>query len=330
MSYTLVTQSFGRENEYRRVILTVWSFYAQVRDTVSIRTILFTDNPSFFVSYFKNLPVEYVLLTTEKIRTMRGSIDFLHRMKIALIEEAFKKVGTNILYADSDTFFTMDPSSMMTNLSPTTSFMHTREYAFEYLKDIPLPAGEPFLKFYKLIKEQTFNTVKGTLQVSQEQYSWNAGVMMFHRDHEKLLPEVYALTDQLYPPTGNHASEQYAFSIIMQQNTTIHPCEEVIYHYWYRVKKTIADLFLKERINEQWASCSIELKYKSVQAWTSQLPDLFENHILILRDRAVQAFHENNFKVGYKYAMKALLVEPFNFTFIKDVLYHFKRYLYLK
>jgi hypothetical protein len=330
MSYTLVTQSFGKENEYRRVILTVWSFFAHIKDPLGINTILFTDNPSFFIPYFKNLPVEYILLTKDKIQAMRGSIDFIHRMKIALIEEAFKKTDTDILYTDSDTFFTMDPSRMMANLSLKTSYMHTREYAFEYLKDIPLPSGEPFLKFYRLIKESTFKTTTGTLEVSLQQYSWNAGVMMFHRDHEKLLPDVYALTDQLYPSTRNHASEQYAFSIIMQKNTTIQPCEEAIYHYWYRVKKAIADLFLQERINEQWASGSIEFKYKSIRHWTEQLPNIFENHILTLRDNAVQAFNSNNFTVGYKYALKALLMEPFNLTFIKDILYHFKRSLHIK
>src|SRR5688500_15091363 len=106
---SLVIQSFGRENEYKRAILTVLSFYANCSlPDEQTRLMLFTDRPEYFSSYLSGLPVDFILLTPEKIKEMRGNIDFLHRMKIAVIEEAFDKTGGNIIYADSDTFFVAD------------------------------------------------------------------------------------------------------------------------------------------------------------------------------------------------------------------------------
>src|SRR5687768_10678009 len=114
MTCNLVIQSFGRENEYRRAILTILSFYAYSSiemDKTSV--LLYTDKPEYFYGYLDGLPVNYILLTPEKIKKMRGDIDFLHRIKIAVIEEALILSDGAILYADSDSFFTGDPKPLI-------------------------------------------------------------------------------------------------------------------------------------------------------------------------------------------------------------------------
>ena len=98
----LVIQSFGNETEYRRAVLTVLSYYAFHRKQAQ-NTILYTDNPAYFSSLLQGLPVRFELLTPERIREMRGEIDFLHRMKIAMIEHAFEVSGEDILYTDLET-----------------------------------------------------------------------------------------------------------------------------------------------------------------------------------------------------------------------------------
>lgn len=327
---TLTIQSFGRENEYRRAVLTIWSYYAHTGlDWKQTKVCLFTDRPEWFHQYLQGLPVEYVLLTPEKIKTMRGKIDFLHRMKIALIEETFSRTEGNILYADSDTFFTSDPTLLEQELSPEQSFMHLREYPFSDMKDMPLPMGETFQAFYRLITSRTLKGATGQpVKISPESASWNAGVMFFHPSHVRLIPDVYALTDQFYPETQNHASEQYAFSVLLQNNTALHPCDSVIYHYWYRVKKQIADELLQSVFTEQWSLMPVEQKQMAVKEMTRTLPAYFESHMLAAKDDAIQAFNANQFSKGYRSAFRALRIGALrDTTFIKDILYHFKRQL---
>jgi hypothetical protein len=99
----------------------------------------------------------------------------------------------------------------------------------------------------------------------------------------------------------------------------------MIYHYWLPVKKPIADDYLTTRITSEWAKGSEANRLASVRRWTQELPGLFENHPRRLRDKAIQAFNDNHFSVGYRHAMRAILKNPFHLEFIRDVFYHTRR-----
>lgn len=323
----LVIQSFGKENEYKRAVFTILSFYAYSSMPVEeTKVILFTDNPDYFAEHLRGIPTQYVLLTKEKIKIMRGKIDFLHRMKIALIEEAFTLTEGPLFYTDSDCFFVADPKPILTEVSEQNTFMHLQEYSF--VKDVE-DRTATYKNFYELINRQNFTLKNGSiLKVTSKHASWNAGVMVFHHSHSRFIPDVYFLTDQFYPATGNHASEQYAFSLVLQQNLILQPCDHIVYHYWYRIKKQIVDEFLYKKFTKNWFGLSLSEKLKKVKSWTVFLPRHFQNHVWMTRDRAIQAFNENNFSEGYRWAAKALLQKPFgSIGFLKDSFYHLKRHI---
>lgn len=326
MTY-LVLQSFGRENEYKRAILTTLSFFAHINiPLIHVKTLLFTDKPDYFTKHFAELPVEYVLLTQEKIKSMRGRIDFLHRMKIAVIEEAFSMSSGNLIYTDSDTFFIADPDSLLKQLSEKRAYMHLLEYPFiQETED----KTQTYKDFYLLINSQSFKLSNGSeIKVTANHNSWNAGVMFFHQSHARFIPDVYALTEQFYPLSKSHASEQYAFSVIMQENTILKPCDTVIYHYWYRIKKLITDDFLDGKVTELWAENILSKKLDDVKKWCTELPKIYTKHNLTMRDNAIQAFCNKEYINGYMWAMKALYQKPLNNgSFLKDVVYHTKKML---
>jgi hypothetical protein len=326
-SCTLVIQSFGRENEYRRAVLTILSFYAYSSiEQGNTKVLLFTDKPEYFSGYLDGLPVVYILLTREKIKKMRGGIDFLHRMKIAVIEEGLAISEGSILYADSDSFFIGDPKPLLERLAEGKAFMHLAEFPF--VKEVE-DKTKTYQEFYALINRQDFLLADGSrLKVTPDHWSWNAGVMMLHPAHRSFIPDVYTLTEQFYPPTLNHASEQFAFALVLQTNTKLEACDSVIYHYWYRIKKQIADDFLHRHVTGNWKNLDLADKLNQVREWTKDLPELFEKHVWRTRDRAIQAFTVNNFSEGYRWAAKALAQKPFSSgSFLKDTLYHLKRQL---
>lgn len=328
MKVNLVLQSYGSETEYKRAVFAIWSFFVYYRGPRdSANVLVFTDNVDYFQSMLGKFPVRYIPLTTEKIKTMRGKIDFVHRVKIAVIEEAFQIVGAeNLLYVDSDTFFINDPVPFYSKLSESLSMMHAFEYRLREMKDLKLPAGELFHTFYNFIDGKEFTLTDGsTIIISPEQASWSAGVILLHASHQKLIPDVYRLTDALYPDTKHHGCEQYAFCIFLNRASQVQTCEEMIYHYWLPVKKPIADEFLSSRITSKWANESEADRLASVKEWTVELPKVFENHPRRLRDKAIQAFNDNAFKEGYRNAWNAFVKDPFHLEFIRDVLYHTRR-----
>lgn len=323
----LVIQSFGKESEYKRAILTIVSYHAWSKPEDTHRTILFTDNPAYFEIWLAGFSIQYVLLTPEKIAFMRGDVDFLHRMKIAIIEEAFHLTGEHLLYADSDTFFLADPHPLMASVSPGHARMHTAEYPFADL----LKMNDVFRAFGEMLLQGTFKKTDGSsFRISSDQFSWNAGVMMLHASHKNLLPDVYELTHQFYTAVKHHASEQFAFSVILQNEVALLPCETVIYHYWYRVKKNIMDDLLARELVNSWCDLPVEQKLYHIRKLTTMLPAYFDNHVLLLRDQAIQLFHENLFRQGYGFAFRALLKDPFNLKFCRDLLYHTRRLLFGK
>jgi hypothetical protein len=216
----------------------------------------------------------------------------------------------------------------MAMLNADISFMHVCEYSFDSLRDAELPAGESFRAVYRLITGKSFQLTDGSsLSISPSQHSWNAGVMFLHRSVEASLPDVYALTDQLYPATRNHASEQYAFSIILQNRVALKACDDVVYHYWYRVKKQIMDTYLASRFTPSWKALPFDERVADVRKWTLAFPRYLDHHVLTLRDDAIQYFATNQFGKGYRAALRAFFRNPFNLGFIRDVLYHTRRYI---
>jgi len=328
----LVVQSYGARHEYRRAVFSIWSFFVHHESAIEKkRVILFTDDPDFFKPYFGTLPVAYVLITPEKLRHMRGRIDFVHRVKIAAIEEAFAMANDNLLYVDSDTFFIADPAPFMNRLAPQRAFMHIAEYPFSDMKTLELPAGATFHRFYDFIIDKTFYLTDGTpIRISPQQTSWNAGVIVLHHEHRKCIPDVFKLTDDFYPDTENHGCEQYAFSIILERHATVGPCDDMIYHYWLPVKKPIADKFLLPRITDRWAAQTDAQKTADIRLWTQELPVVFETDVLMFRARAIQWFNENRFVKAWGAVLRALRLDPFNWIFLRHTLYHTRRLILLK
>lgn len=322
-------QSFGGKNEYFRAVLSLWSYYAVAKPpNASLRSLLFTDDPSFFKDWLKGLPVVYVTLTPRRIKEMRGDIDFLHRIKICIIEEAFEMTDGHLLYVDSDTFFTNDPADILAALDHTTAFMHTREYAFKELRSLPLPSGAIFHGVLKFIEHNVVTLADASVKkISPSLFSWNAGVIGLHKSHIALLPDVHATTTQLYRSTDCHASEQYAFSVVLQENCDVNACDDVVYHYWYRIKKQVIDRFLLRELNMTWLAMDKVTRMARVSEWVARLPRYIANHPFTLRDNAIQAYNTGNFCSGNVWAMKAFLKDPLQTRFFKDFAYHNKRFL---
>lgn len=323
----LVVQSYGNDREYLRAVFTVLTFLAHSAKREHV-VLLYTDQPDFFRNYFHGLPVEYITLTDSWMREMRGDIDFLHRVKIGILENAFHRYPGAIAYADSDSFFTGNPDHLLDQLEPAVSCMHKFEYTFESVRESPLPAGATLRAVSKFMDGHEFRLPDGQMIVATTQLaSWNAGVMFFHPSHVKWIPDVYSITNDIFRSTGHHASEQYAFSIVLQSRTQLRSIELINYHYWYRVEKIIMDEFLKRELPESWANRPLDEKLGNARFWSQRLPKIIRHHRLTLRDKSIQAFNENRFGKGFRFGVRALIKYPFDLHFLRDIAYHTKRLL---
>jgi hypothetical protein len=83
------------------------------------------------------------------------------------------------------------------------------------------------------------------------------------------------------------------------------------------------DELLRNNFYESFVSMNGGQRRRMVLDLTIQLPAMLENHVLTLRDSAIQNFHDEKFFRGWIFAIRALFKAPFNSAFIRNLLYHF-------
>ena len=323
----LVVLSYGKESEYRRAVLAILSYYSWLASSEEVnRTIIFTDNPAYFEPYLFGLKVEYISLTKEKIRDMKGPANFIHRMKIAVLSEVFRAYPTDtIFYIDSDTFIQADPAPLLARISPAVSVMHVLEYALEGYRHEDTGG-----RLVQLIENQVFVTTKGDERFSPSHFSWNAGVLGLAPSMAAYLPDVFLLTDKFFAASTWHISEQLAFSLVLQTRTQIIPSDEVVYHYWQNTAKLAVDAILSGVFTQEFATLPLLEKKKVLCPLTRSLPDQIPSYLqkhpeIELRFLAIGAFHRKEFLTGYKLASSYLIKKPTDISFLKDVIYHTRK-----
>lgn len=332
----LVLLSYGSQNEYRRAVLAVLSFFSYYEAGESapdVRVVLFTDSSDYFSKYLGALPVEYVILTPAQQTAMMGTVGYRHRIKAVVVGDTLLRFPQdNLLFFDSDTFFTQHPGPLLARIAPGVSLMHTVEFTFADQAQVALPNGKTVNDFNKLLEERPFVLSRGPEQFSRTQQCWNSGVLGLAPGVAAYMPDVYQLIDYLYANSHWHIVEQIAFSLVLQTRDVIEPAINYVYHYWEGDKKVAADALLAETINANFLDLSAGAQRAAVQALVQRLPTAIPAYLAAhgeigTKQAAITAFNAGRFGAGYRAAFAYLLKVPADRKFLRDVLYHTKRLL---
>lgn len=317
--------AYGQPTEHWRATFAILSFWAwYTGDRAQARTVLFTDNPSFYTDFLAGLPVEYVTITPEWLQETHKPQGYVHRTKIAIIDRAFRDYPhDNLLFCDSDTFFVAPTNSLLALLRPGVSAMHQREFTFADAVAIYTdfkPAGQERypLQLIKLIERQGFRIDGQMRRFHATDFVWNSGVLGLTPEVADLLPDVFALNDALYAGSEWFITEQIAFSLALPARTELVASNAYVYHYWGKQQKILIDSFLGKTIQEQLAPLPLPERLEKVRRLTLHWRHIIQNDKA--RQDALYAFSTGQLVAGAKCAAKTLLASPFQPTFLKEVL----------
>lgn len=233
-------------------VMSFWAWYSGDRE--EIRTIIYTDEPDYFRSLLQNLPVEYVLLTLPLLEAMLNGSDYIHRRKIAVINETYKQYPSDdILFIDSDTFFIADPKNWLKSFRAGKSFMHVAEFSFAKAVQHFASFQQEILpiSFINLIESKKFLIDNVEEQLHRNQIIWNSGVLGLSGTVAKYMNDIFALNDEFYEKTSWRISEQLAFSLVLQLKSEVQPSNQYIYHYWRPRQKALMDGILDSLFDEK-------------------------------------------------------------------------------
>lgn len=184
---------------------------------------VYTDDPTFFRPLQDVIVIHH--LSPERIREWRGPLDFTHRLKVAmLLDRMAAHPEDKLLYLDADTFFTRDLAGLFERIDARNALMHVREY--------PVwthPSGQ-IKRFRKHLRPLRFRGEP----VDLHGWMWNAGAVGVHPSQFGLFHTILAFIDEIYPQYRKGLVEQYGISLFLQQNVTLHPCDDYVFHYWAR------------------------------------------------------------------------------------------------
>ena len=236
----IVYQCYGNEQIFYECAFSLLSLWQQLKDESPDQypVCIYTDKPEWF-QRFKDCPLQlsYRVIDPPTLAEWKGSINFVHRVKIALLTDFVQQHEGNILYTDTDVVFTAGIKPMVQNIAAGRLYMHVMEGKINDCSNAIMTKLNNYLvKTGKKMKN-------GTPMVTAE--LWNAGVLGFNADHTGLLDEALQFTDEMYPSFPKHITEQFAFSVLFQQTAAVMAAAPYMVHYWNlkEVRAVLADFF---------------------------------------------------------------------------------------
>jgi hypothetical protein len=121
----LLYQAYGSPAILHEALLSILSY---LRQPAGATVLVYTDNPAHFRAVLGEVAaVEYVPIEPAQWQAWRGEIDFVHRVKIKVLQHAAAHYVGNLLYVDTDTIFLKSPADIFAALGRGEHFMHVAE-----------------------------------------------------------------------------------------------------------------------------------------------------------------------------------------------------------
>lgn len=186
--------------------------------------LVYTDRPADF----EGLPATPVPFTKDQKKRWRGPYGFTHRVKTELVRHVFLQTGKNVVFIDSDTFWTNGPERICESLESGHIVMQERE---NILSESFFPQYLAVMRKHDLLERAGFPVHDPAPIVV-----YNSGVIGLPRTlNPEILDQVVRFCDffcRNVPRTMEWA-EQFAFSYIFQTaGPEIKTCDGDLCHYW--------------------------------------------------------------------------------------------------
>jgi hypothetical protein len=315
----IVFLSYGNQIEYQRATYSILSFLTwKGENSEQTRIICFTDNVTYFEKYLAGFDIHYVILTKERLDSMIAGTGYIHRRKICILQEVAQTYPEDdLLFLDSDTFFTQDPSALLIQIQPEHSLMHISEYRLEQAPAIyrelmskRLANAEEFpLSFLRMIESNDFDIREEKIRFNKEQYVWNAGTIGINKVHLPLMKDILSVNDQVYAQTKWFISEQLAFCLVLQSFSQMEPCADFISHYYQ--SKEVVDSFVEKTLSVGFVQATPSEKLAKVKTSTRTINKIVAADVFY--SISLGAVKRKKFKKGINFAFKAVKQIPFSF-----------------
>jgi hypothetical protein len=244
----IVYQAYGSIDILNEALYSMLSFYRiHGLDQKEIQLVIYTDHPAHFESVLGNDKITCRVIDADRIKQWRGAIDFVHRVKIEVLIDFTQHFDhENVLYLDSDIYFTQSVLPIFERISEGALYMHEEEGALDKSK-FPL-----ILKMGKFIQSHATVLRARGFDIPSNTKTWNAGAIGFNASKKHILSKVLCFTDGFYTLYPKHIAEQFGFSFYLGKEGQVYTAQRELFHYWSfkEFRGVLKDFFEHHRASE--------------------------------------------------------------------------------
>lgn len=317
----LILLAYGNHVQHNRAIFCILSLLSKTKNaSKSYNIIIYTDQAHHYEFLFEHIHLEIKLISARLMDELKGSDNYIHRIKIKIIESAIKNYPDVVIFLDTDTFFTKDPTNLFRKINNTTSIMHKNE---GLIKDIIIDEKYARHKGGRHLSKNVSTKVSELIKLNS--ISWNSGVVGIHKDISDKLEYAIEICDEVYNSTKIFTAEQIAFSLVLDKYTKVIDAIQCVYHYWHAGRKKAIDQFLKDFLTNSFHEKSLDDKLLLVNKHLQGLSERIEMHPYYFEASALQALHRGDFFQSLKFIINRIICkEAIRLNFYKDIFYAIK------
>lgn len=244
MTGVIAYHSYGRNRIYHLEltysVLSAAKFLEEQPDDIKIVLVCDAQNQR------PDLPVENVVISDQTMHEWQMNGRYNHAMQVFTPHHVLELYHSPTVLIDSDTFFTQHPRLLFDRIGPGRSLLNARERLFGESTEWQALKGKI---------EPLGSTLDG-VRFSPEAVMYNAGIIGLHPADAELFTKMKSLTAALRGMSDIFTAVQVAASLVMDQNTQVSTCEDVLTHYWgvsrpyyhYQIDKLFPEIMKGEPI----------------------------------------------------------------------------------
>jgi hypothetical protein len=252
MQKTILYLSHGGQkyhDQTRYSVLTLLALLlAQNRNDV--RIVVYTDRPDQLPAHDL---VQAVRVSSADFAAWRGPLDYVHRIKLGILQRALGELGAPLIYVDSDTRWLQIPVAPFAALSgdsqpgsagvpPASSFNEGRLNGRDpgatpppcYLYRIEGAISPDFFpQYFHLLRKNRRRLTAWRLPPDPPWTMWNSGTVGIPSRSAGFIEDVLQANDALLPHVGfRNCVEQLALSLVAASRFDVRPFDAYLEHWW--------------------------------------------------------------------------------------------------
>ncbi|WP_210466237.1 hypothetical protein [Rufibacter roseolus] len=222
--------------------------------------VIYTDDQPLFEKHLSGVPLQFEHLDSNRIKGFIKN-EYVHRVKICVIQDCMKKYGANVFFVDGDTYFLKSPVSLFNKISKDCTVFHMFEFTIADgggVHEVPM-----WLTLRKLARDYEYSLKGQTFKLDFNSQMWNSGVLGLSVDHYQSIDDVLALNDQMTEKAKFKTAEQFSFAYVLGKITNLKAANDCVYHYWQSGLKELYNYHIDLFLNQ---NSKVALKEKSRKA----------------------------------------------------------------